>query len=209
MLAVLLAYYRWGAAKSFFEAVEGWKLRYGYGFSLAVTAFSGAVLPEILRIAVFQRGAPCRRNLDNLVFGVPFWGFMGVCVDAFYRGQALWFGEGATAAILIKKIIVDQFVYTPIWGTPAVVWAYEWKKRSYSFHDFGSLFGARFFKSAMIPAQIAGWAVWIPGVAIVYSLPLPLQIPLFALAEAFWSMLIAYMMSETAQPALTGCPEAV
>ena len=200
MLIVLFAYYYWGSARAFFNTVAGWKQEYGYGFAVLVTAFAGAILPEIFRVAFFQRGSFRRQNLLNLLFGILLWGIMGACVDAFYRGQTAWFGSGVTALVLVKKVAVDQFIYTPLFGTPAVVWAFEWKKRHFSFRETGSLFAPSFLKLTVLPAQIASWAVWIPAVSVIYSLPPPLQIPVFALAECFWSLLITYMVSE--RPAL-------
>jgi hypothetical protein len=200
MLVVLFAYYYWRPARGFFDTVAAWKQHYGFGFSFAVTASAGAILPEILRVATFQRGVVRRQNLVNLLFGIPFWGGMGMCVDAFYRGQTAWFGSGVTALVLLKKAALDQLVYTPFFGAPAAVWAFEWKRRHFSFRGLGSLFTPLFFKSAILPALIASWAVWVPAVSIIYCLPLPLQIPLFALAECFWSLLITYMASE--RPAL-------
>ena len=198
MLGVLFAYYYLGSARAFFNTVSGWKQHYGYGFTAVVTAFAAAIFPEIFRVTIFQRGSLGRRNLLNLLFSIPLWSVMGVCVDAFYRGQTAWFGGGVTALVLLKKVAVDQFIYTPLFGTPAIVLAFEWKKRRFSFREIGGLFAPSFLKSAVFPAVIAGWGVWIPAVSIIYSLPLPLQIPLFALAECFWSLLLTYMVSERA-----------
>ncbi len=200
MLAILLAYYEWSAAGPFFNAIGAWKQRYGYGFTVVVAVFAGAVVPECFRVALFQGGSWRRANLENLLFGIPLWGTMGASVDAFYRAQALWFGAGVTPLILLKKVAVDQFIYTPLWGTPAIVLAYEWRRRHFCPRALRSLFAPPFLKSAVLPAVITGWGVWIPAVSIVYSLPSPLQIPLFALAECFWSLLLTYMVSE--RPAL-------
>src|SRR5438105_2752872 len=45
---------------------------------------------------------------------------------------------------------------------------------------------------------IATWAVWIPLMAVIYSLPLALQFPLFALALAFWVLMMTYMTNRFA-----------
>jgi hypothetical protein len=46
-----------------------------------------------------------------------------------------------------------------------------------------------------VPTLLATWAVWIPLMAIIYSLPLALQFPLFSLALTFWVLLLTYMTS--------------
>jgi len=40
--------------------------------------------------------------------------------------------------------------------------------------------------------------VWIPLMAIIYSLPLALQFPLFSLALSFWVLLLTYMTNRFA-----------
>jgi hypothetical protein len=39
------------------------------------------------------------------------------------------------------------------------------------------------------------WCIWIPVVSCVYSLPAPLQMPLFNIVLCFWSMLFALITS--------------
>jgi hypothetical protein len=38
---------------------------------------------------------------------------------------------------------------------------------------------------------VTTWVVWIPGTAIIYSLPSPLQIPLFNLTLCFFVILVS------------------
>jgi len=45
---------------------------------------------------------------------------------------------------------------------------------------------------------VATWAVWIPLMAIIYSLPAALQFPLFSLALTFWVLLLTYMTNRFA-----------
>jgi uncharacterized membrane protein len=45
----------------------------------------------------------------------------------------------------------------------------------------------------MVPVVFANWGVWIPVVAVLYSLPSALQIPLFGLALSIWVMLLTWI----------------
>ena len=46
------------------------------------------------------------------------------------------------------------------------------------------------YRDKILPTLLATWAVWIPLMAIIYSLPLALQFPLFGLALSFWVLLL-------------------
>jgi len=50
----------------------------------------------------------------------------------------------------------------------------------------------------IVPTLLATWVVWAPLMAIIYSLPYPLQFPLFSLALTFWVLLLTYMTNRFA-----------
>ena len=193
MLLVVAAYFRAGWAKPWFDRLALLKAEGGFLFSMASSMVAGAVLPEGLGILFFQRGRATRRNLDNLRFGLVLWAFCGLCVDLFYRAQGVWFGTVPTTAVLLKKVAMDQFVYSTLFAVPVAVWSYEWKNRLYRTDHIGELFTGRFYVEKILPTTIANWGVWIPATTLIYSLPPLLQIPLFALALAFWALMLAYL----------------
>ncbi|HSP42209.1 MAG TPA: hypothetical protein VLO11_05020, partial [Luteolibacter sp.] len=174
------------------------KEQWGYGYSAVTAILAGALIPELLRIAVFQKGRIRRNNAGNLLFTVPFWCGMGVVVDALYRAQAVWFGADAAFPVVAKKVLVDQFIYNPLFAAPCTAILYDWKNRGYGFHRLGSFFTTRYYREVVVPTLFATWGVWIPIVTILYSLPSLLQIPLFGLALSLWVMLYTWMSERRA-----------
>lgn len=195
MLAVVLAYYHHASTQSLLETIADLKGQLGFGFSFMATGLAGGVFPEILKVFLLQNRKLQPKNVRNMAFGFPLWGMLGCSVDALYRMQAIWFGSEASAAVLVKKVVVDQFIFTPLWGTAAIVWSYEWRRRGFRPHALRDIFTFRFYRARVFPSLIAGWGVWIPAVSIVYSLPTLLQIPLFVLATCFWSLIVTFIAS--------------
>ena len=193
MVALVLAYYWFEPARLWLEQLAGAKLRLGYLFSFIAGAIAGGIMPEILKVAVFQRGRIHRENWRNLLFGICFWGVSSMIVDSFYRLQAAIFGSHADFSTVMTKVFVDQFVYNPIWAAPWGVAAFEWKNQGYRFGGLSRVFTGSFYKEKTLPALVATWGVWIPVVSMVYSLPSLLQIPLFSLALTFWAILFTWM----------------
>lgn len=196
MLAFLLAYYFYPPTRSWLDALAEIKARWSYGYSAVNAIVAGAVIPELLRIFVFQKGKVRRLNFANLLFTVPFWSVMGMVVDFFYRCQAGWFGAEVTFPVVLKKVLVDQFPYNVLFAAPMTTWLYDWKNRGYSFHGLGGLFTAAYYRDNILPTLLATWGLWIPVVSILYSLPLLLQIPLFGLALSMWVMLYTWMSEQ-------------
>ncbi len=199
MLATLLAYYFYPPTRHWLDELAAIKERWGYGYTAVSSIIAGAVIPELLRIFVFQKGRIRRSNFENLLFTVPFWCMMGVVVDFFYRCQAGWFGAEVTFVVVLKKVLVDQFLYNPLFAAPASGWLYDWKNRGYRFEGISVFFTARYYRDVVVPILFATWGVWIPVVTILYSLPSQLQIPLFGLALSMWVVLYTWMSEQRAR----------
>ena len=193
MLLVVVAFYRVEWAKPWFDQLARVKASGGFFFSMAAAIVAGAILPECLRVVFFQRGLASKQNLEDLLFGTIFWALNGLTVDLFYRAQAIWFGSEPTVSVLVKKVAVDQLVYTAFFAVPFAVWSYEWKNRHYRLDGIGDLFTARFYVEKIVPTMLANWGVWIPATALIYSLPTLLQVPLFSLALTFWALILSYV----------------
>lgn len=201
MLGTLLAYYFYPPTRQWLDGLAEIKARWGYGYSAASAIVAGAVIPELLRIFVFQKGKIRRANFANLLFTVPFWCMMGIVVDFFYRCQAGWFGAEATFSVVLKKVLVDQFVYNPLFACPVTAWLYDWKIRGYRLEGSGRFFTAAYYGEVVVPTLFATWGVWFPVVTILYSLPSQLQIPLFGLALTLWVILYTWMSEQRARSA--------
>jgi len=209
MLAVLVAYYRSPNVASGLERLAEHKRSHGIAFVLGAAVLAGAVLPEIFLIIFFQRGRPHAGNLRNLLFTVPTWAVDGVLVDLMYRANAFWFGDVVTVPVVTAKICVDQFGYNPFIAAPLEVLVYEWKNRGVSWSAVRRLVSWRHYCDQIVPTLLATWAMWIPVMAIIYSLPLALQFPLFGLALSFWVLLLTYMTNRFSGRIIADAPPAL
>jgi hypothetical protein len=196
MVALLIAYYVSPATRDLLDQLAALKARWGFGYSAVAAIIAGAVVPELLRVVVFQSGRVSRGNLRNLVFTVPFWCSMGVIVDVFYRAQGGWFGTDASVATVLKKVLVDQFIYNPVFAAPVGAWLYDWKNSGYSMAGTRRFFTAAYYRQVVAPILFATWGVWIPVVTVLYSLPSLLQVPLFALALSMWVILYTWISEQ-------------
>jgi hypothetical protein len=198
MLALLIAYYKSDTAAAVLAQLGEFKREHRLLFVIVASVTAGALIPELFLILFFQHGRTTLRNLRNLLFTVPVWGFDGTLVDLLYRSEAAWFGDVVTLPVVAAKICVDQFGYNPFFAAPFGVLTYEWKNNGVSMRPLRQLFTLTHYRDKIIPTLVATWAVWIPLMAIIYSLPLALQFPLFGLALSFWVLLLTYMTNRFA-----------
>lgn len=196
MFSVLMAYYFYPPMQQWLDALAQVRARWGYGYSVVNSLVAGPLIPELLRIFLFQKGKPLRSNASNLLFSIPFWCSMGLATDLFYRYQAHWFGAEASVAVVLQKVVVDQLLYNPLFAVPVTTWLFDWKSRGYRTKGIGVFFTAGYYRDMIIPGLFATWGVWIPVMLILYSLPSLLQIPLFGLALSLWVMLYTWMSEQ-------------
>ena len=209
MLALAIAFYTNANVAEALRRLAEFKREHGLIFIIVASVLAGAVIPEIFLILFFQRGRPQTGNLRNLAFTIPVWGFDGSLVDLLYRSEAHWLGDVATAPVVLGKILIDQFGYNVFFAAPFGVLTYEWKNSGISIGPLRDLFTWRHYRDKIIPTLVATWAVWIPLMAIIYSLPLALQFPLFGLALSFWVLLLTYMTNRFAGKVAADAPIAL
>jgi hypothetical protein len=198
MCAILLGYYLHPPTAALLDRLANYKAQYGLRFVIIASICAGALLPELFVIGVFQKGRLRPQNLRNFAFNVPFWAIDGCLVDVMYRTLASWLGTQVTLPVVAAKICLDQFGYNPFFATPYGIWGYAWKNHNYSWPALRRSLTWQYYRAHGIPVLVATWAVWIPLMAVIYSLPYPLQFPLFALALAFWVLMMTYMTNRFA-----------
>ena len=199
MLTLLLAYYFHPPSAALLNTLANYKQQHGLAFVLIASVIVGAALPELFVIIFFQHGRPRIENGRNFIFNAPFWAFDGFLVNLMYRMLARSVGDRVSLSIVAAKIVIDQFGYNPFFAAPYGIWGYAWKNYGYSWSKLRPLLTWKYYRAHALPVLVATWAVWVPLMAIIYSLPLALQFPLFALALAFWVLMMTYMTNRFAE----------
>lgn len=196
-LTLVLLYYLHEPTQQILLKVPEVQQRMGLFFPIGATALFGGFVPFIFLL--LRKGIPRGRHLQHLLFMLSFWALMGLYVDSLYRFQSVLFGDELNAATIIKKVIADQFIFSVVFAAPFTTLAMRWKDHQFSFQATRRELNLKFITQDIPSVLIALWAVWIPTVAIIYSLPLALQFPLFNIVLCFWSLLLTAMDQPTAR----------
>lgn len=195
--AVLLifAYHLSGSFRGALDVVAGWQARFGIAFLGVGYLFFCGLLPIAITLAVpsLRPKSPVRA----LLFAVLFWSAMGVVVGLFYRFQSLLFGDGRDLATLLVKIAFDQFVFTVVWGVPVVTIAHQWKDHGYRASAVKPLLARGWYSRYALPMLVMNWAVWIPSLFVIYSMPPALQPHVAGLISGFWSLMCLQISART------------
>jgi hypothetical protein len=71
--------------------------------------------------------------------------------------------------------------------------AFLWKDKGFRARALLPYLSPSTFIPALATVVFSNWMVWMPGVSIIYCLPLPLQIPLSNLVLCFWVLLLSFV----------------
>lgn len=201
MATFFMAYLAHEGMRHFLAMVASVKQESGLAFAFVSYILAAALLPEALRIGFFQDCRITRRNLWNMFTGALIWGCIGMLVDIFYRLQSDWFGAGNAWHVILVKMIVDQFLFSPFVATPLSVSALAWRDAGFRPQALASILTRDFVYRRIIPTQVAGWCIWIPGVCLVYFMPPLLQVPVAVLIQVFWVLIFTTVGERSARPA--------
>ncbi|MCB1208675.1 MAG: hypothetical protein KDK97_05080 [Verrucomicrobiales bacterium] len=191
VIALVTSYYRWPAVAGLWSAVGDFKTTWSFGFSLASTIFAAVVLPSTVQWAMGT--LPEEGRVRRLLLLALFWGYRGMEIDLLYQFQTQLFGAGNDVGTLIRKVAMDQFVYSPFWAVPTYVIALRWIDHGGVWRQTWRSLDRRFWTYTLPSVMITNWIVWIPAVALIYSLPGPLQFPLFSMVMCFFVLLVTLL----------------
>ncbi len=189
--ALVGSYYHMPAVAEVWERVGQFKLRWAFAFSLLSTVFAAAVLPTLVQWLMGTLPAAGRwRRLGLLSL---FWGWRGMEIDFFYQIQGRLFGTGNDTPTLLKKVALDQFVMSPLWFVPTVLFAMRWVDMGGSVTRAWASMDRSFWTRTCPTVLVTNWIVWIPALALVYSLPPALQFPLFSVVMCFFILIVTLL----------------
>lgn len=192
-LALVLIYYEIESTRAAFDQLAAFKLRMGVAFAAVTTMFSGFLLPELVKRIVRPKDLepPSAREL---VHQLIMWAWLGILIDRFYAFQGMLFGESTTAGTLLIKVLVDQFIFSPLVSLPLTALWFMLFEANYQPRRFWEQLSFQTLRSRVVPLWAACLCFWPIMLCIVYSLPSALQFPLFLIGNAAFSIMLIFIL---------------
>lgn len=200
-VTVIVGYFFVPPVQELLDSVGRVKTTFGWKFSLVSTGIFGGLIPAMISRLLQHNGA--KHSLGLIVSNTLLWAYKGVEIDFFYRFQAWLFGTTANFQTIAVKTICDQFLMVPLFGLVNVVLFYVWRDCGYSFGKLWSVLGPNWYQKIILPVLIANWVIWIPAVAMIYCLPVALQLPVQNLILCFWVLILMFFTNKKTKTVAT------
>ncbi len=182
-LVVIVVYFNSPAMQTFCRQLAAIKTAGGFPLSALTMSIACGIVPEIFKLITGVDRTFTTRRFRTMLFHMALFALSGVMVDLYYRGLARWPGESTSAAIVVLKVVMDQFLYCPIVGVPMIAIAYQLRTLRYRLWRLWPLLNAPWYVDRVGPMLLPCWGYWIPMTALMYCLPNDLQFIFGALAS--------------------------
>lgn len=192
------SYYSAPPVRQLLDDIGQFKVAFTPWFAMISTAAFGALLPFVFQLFFLPKEK--KQSFRQVSWLVLFWAIHGWQVDWLFRLQAMAFGDEVTFAILLKKMMVDQLVWSPLFALPQVVLVYLFVENDCSLGQTRKALQRRGYLTRAIPILVVNWVVWIPAVTLIYLLPLALQLPLQNLILSLWCLLLLFFAKHGDRP---------
>ncbi|GEM_PF-234410 len=190
MASLVLAFYFIPAVRMKLEAFAVFKQNTGVIFSFFSTGILSGIVADLLQRTLTHAPALPGARWKYVTFNFLYWGIIGMVVDTFYMGLAVWIGEDVTFRTLLIKTLIDQLGYSTFFANPLNCTMLSWRDTGFSGSKLKRIMADRYFEKKLIPTTIANWAFWFPVLFVLYALPTSLQLPFGNLAAVFYTILI-------------------
>lgn len=192
-IAIACSYFFWPASQPVFAFFSALKVDYGWRYALIATGIFGGLIPLFYLYVIGQ----VKGKLWILIlFHFAFWAYRGVEINLVYQLQAWLFGNELNFVTIVQKTAVDQFIYSALWAAPTIIVIYRWRDAGFNFSRWIKSMDKSFWRLEIPTVIISNWLIWIPAASIIYTMPAPLQLPLFNLVLCFFVILIASLGPE-------------
>jgi hypothetical protein len=201
-LVLVLGYFHVALVREFCEYLA--RLRQDWGMIQPVvgTIIAGVVLPELAKLLLPRAHRQTLTPGEVLITAVFFAGAgAGAFVDAQYRLLSVLLGDDTGMGTAISKMLMDQFLMTPLYGAPYWILVYAWKANHFRILPTLRPLGRHWYLTKVLPLLIPAWAYWIPMTLMIFSLPADLQLSLFVFAMAAWSLVMVFIAQTEAKQA--------
>jgi hypothetical protein len=191
-LAIVLGYYFAPGVADALRGLTALRDRMGVGYSILATALFGGLIPWIyLRLLPATRSRYDGRQGAALVI---YWAAKGIEVHLLYATMATLLGNAPTVGTVLAKSAIDQLVYCPLWAVPTMWAGYQFIEHRFKFGPvWQRMRQPGWYAQAVLPVLIANFGVWAPTVILIYTLPVPLQLPMQNLVLCFFTLMMAHL----------------
>lgn len=170
-LLIVIAYFRVESFARWCDMLGRIKADWGLLFVMLTMPLAGTVVPEIVKFITGVDRSLTRHRLADMLYLVPWFMFIGVAVDLFYRAMNTTLGDAPEPHIVLTKVLLDQLLFTPLLGAVYLPVAFTFRRNGFSIARTIREISPNWYVREVVPIIVPIWAYWFPMCILMYALP--------------------------------------
>lgn len=169
-----------------------WMKRRPLFTSIMITGFKTIAADLVTQTIIEQKSMKDIDWTRTAVFGT--FGFLQMGCLQYWMYNKLFFQlwPGVTFGQTLKKVMVDQFIYTPFMYFPIFYYLRAFLNER-AINKQTLLYAKLTFKNNVMDDLRRFWCIWIPGMWVMFQvMPMHLRLPWIAGVSFFWVMILSY-----------------
>jgi hypothetical protein len=194
MIAVIIGYFKAPAVTNVLTNIANYKDQTGIWFVLASGFIAGGFIPEIAKPLVGRIPKLNKEWISLTLYTSTVYMAITLLVYYMFKFQVVMFGDDGSLLMVVKKVIFDQLIFSPLLSIPLGVGLFKWRQEHFKFSAWKQVTSPENYKKNVFPALIMCWAYWGPITMGMYFLPEKVQFVASAFCQAAWSLLFVFMV---------------
>lgn len=173
-LAVVIGYFSHDGFARWCDRLGEMKASAGLLFPMIGMAIASGFVPEVFKFVTGVDRRLDTRRLEQLLYTLGVFALIGLIVNGFYNLLA-WLFDGATGpAVVVGKVLIDQFIFTPFISLPFMALVFTFQRLRYRPIATIRALGLGWYRREVGPLLVVCWAYWIPMCTLMFALPVGL-----------------------------------
>jgi hypothetical protein len=188
-LIFVILYYTVPSIQGLPDKIDGFKRSVGaIPFVLGVIWFVSIVVPEIAKRITGQKVEPI--GWKDLVLRMVYFASIGISINWLYDWMNVFIGSDVKIGTVMKKILVDQLIYSPLISMPLATLTFLYRDTKFSTAKSTEKLKQGEFPKRYFPLLMTCFMYFGPVTIAMYSLPLGLTFPVAMTAQAAWGIIV-------------------
>ena len=188
-LVFVVLYYSVPSLQNLPNQIDAFKKSVGpFTFVVGVIWFVSIGIPEIAKRVTGQKTDPL--TWKDLILRMVYFATIGISINLLYDWMNVALGSDVHLGTILKKLAMDQLVYSPFFSMPLAVLTFLYRDTKFSTQKSIAMLKNGEFWRRYFPLYATCIMYFGPVCIAMYSLPLGLTFPVAMAAQAAWGIIV-------------------
>jgi hypothetical protein len=193
-LVFVVLFYQFPSLQALPKQADDLKSKWGLVYTLGSMWIVSIAIPEIAKLVTGQKEN--RLKPIDWIYLMVLYGIIGIGLSLFYDATAKIVGTEVNFVNVVKKIALDQFVFSVFFSMPFNAISFLFREKGFSIAKTREAIYQGALIKKYFEMLMTCWMYFGPMTVAIYSLPVELNYPVSMAAQAAWGIIVVSVGSQ-------------